>query len=91
MKIALTLGLFVTTASVLVGQETVQTTLSEIQKAPQAYRGVNVKFTVQFASLGKLQNPFFTQFEPSKFANFYGWPDEQQIWQQREQRQYENV
>ena len=84
MKIALTLCLSTATASALVGQEeTVSTTLTEIRRAPEAYRGVKVKFSIQFASLGKVQNPFFTQFEPSKYANFYGWADEQQIWQQK--------
>jgi hypothetical protein len=61
----------------------VTTTLSEIRAEPEAYKNVKVKFTVQFASLGKISNPFFTKFTPTDFANFYAWADEQPIWQQK--------
>ncbi|MCA8977917.1 MAG: hypothetical protein KDC98_24540 [Planctomycetes bacterium] len=60
----------------------VSTTLTAIRAEPQAYKGVKVNFTIQFVSLGRLSNPFFTKFTPSDFANFYAWGDEQPIWRQ---------
>lgn len=50
---------------------------------PTAFHNVKVKFVVQFASLGRISNPFFTKFVPTDFANFYAWGDEQQIWQEK--------
>lgn len=66
----------------------VVTTLAEVRSEPEAYKNVKVKFTLQFASLGRISNPFFTKFTPTDFANFYGWADEQPIWQQAS---YESV
>jgi hypothetical protein len=62
---------------------TIATTLTAVRRDPDAFRNVRVEFTVQFASLGKMSNPFFTQFTPSEYANFYAWADEQPIWQRR--------
>jgi hypothetical protein len=59
---------------------TVDTTLSQVRADAEAYKSVQVKFTIQFASLGKIYNPFFTKFTPSEYSNFYAWPDEQPIW-----------
>jgi len=61
---------------------TVQTTLSQVRAEPQAFHNVKIGFTVQFASLGRISNPFFTKFTPTDYANFYAWGDEQAIWQQ---------
>lgn len=61
----------------------VSTTLTQVRADSEAYRGVKVEFTVQFASLGRISNPFFTKFTPSEFANFYAWADEQPIWQEK--------
>ncbi len=61
----------------------VATTLTQIRQDPEAYKNVKLSFTVQFASLGKLSNPFFTKFTPTEFANFYAWADEQPIWQEK--------
>lgn len=81
--------------AVLPAQETqtqvdtpVVTTLTNIRKTPDAYTNVTVQFTVQFASLGKISNPFFTRFTPAEFANFYAWADEQPLWQRTS---YEDV
>lgn len=60
----------------------VPTTLSLIRAEPEAFKNVKVQFTVQYASLGKISNPFFTKFTPTDFANFYAWADEQPIWRQ---------
>lgn len=62
----------------------VNTTLSQVRAEAEAYRGVKVCFTVQFASLGRISNPFFTKFTPSEYANFYAWADEQPIWQEKQ-------
>lgn len=59
----------------------VKATLSEIRAEPEAFHNVKIDVTLQFASLGRIANPFFTKFTPSDFANFYAWGDEQQIWQ----------
>ncbi|HLQ38227.1 MAG TPA: hypothetical protein VK348_10515 [Planctomycetota bacterium] len=60
----------------------VRTTLTQIRAEPEAYKGVKVVFPLQFASLGKLSNPFFTKFTPADFANFYAWAEEQPLWRQ---------
>lgn len=93
MKIVHTLGLALATTAVAQSPlpedvKVVGTTLSQVRKSPDAYRGVWIRLTVQYASLGKISNPFFTQFEPSKFANFYAWADEQAIWKKA---QYEDL
>ena len=62
---------------------TVQTTLSQIRHEPEAYKNVQVELTVQFVSLGRIANPFFTKFTPTEYANFYVWGDEQPIWRQK--------
>lgn len=62
--------------------ESVRTTLTEVRREPEAFKNVKIVFTVQFGSLGKLSNPFFTQFTPTDYANFYAWADEQPIWRQ---------
>src|SRR5882724_8146315 len=57
----------------------VRTTLTQIRAEPDAYTGVKVVFPLQFASLGKLSNPFFTKFTPADFANFYAGAEEQPL------------
>lgn len=59
----------------------VRTTLTEVRAEPDAFQSVKVDLIVQFASLGRIANPFFTKFTPTDFANFYAWGDEQEIWQ----------
>jgi hypothetical protein len=59
----------------------VPTTLTQVRADPDAFKNVKVQFTLQFTSLGKISNPFFTKFTPTDYANFYGWADEQSIWQ----------
>lgn len=61
----------------------VKTTLTQVRQDAEAFKNVKVSFTVQFASLGKIANPFFTKFTPTDFANFYAWADEQPIWQEK--------
>jgi tetratricopeptide (TPR) repeat protein len=61
----------------------VKTTLSQVRSEPDSFRNVKVEFTLQFASLGKIANPFFTKFTPMEYANFYAWADEQPIWQEK--------
>lgn len=61
----------------------ISTTLTAVRRDPDAYRNVRVEFTVQFASLGKMSNPFFTRFTPAEFVNMYAWAEEQPIWQKQ--------
>jgi hypothetical protein len=61
----------------------VKTTLSQVRAEPEAFKNVKVVFTVQFASLGRISNPFFTKFTPTEYTNFYAWADEQAIWQEK--------
>jgi hypothetical protein len=61
----------------------VNTTLTHVRSEPEAYKNVKIAFTIQFASLGRIANPFFTKFTPTDFANFYAWADEQPIWQEK--------
>lgn len=85
MKTSLLLSLLLG-ATVLPAQdsefgEAVATTLTQVRAEPDAFKNVNITLSVQFASLGKISNPFFTRFTPSEFLNFYCWADEQPIWQ----------
>lgn len=61
----------------------VKTTLTQIRAEPESFKNVKVEFTLQFASLGRIANPFFTKFTPTEYANFYAWADEQPIWQEK--------
>ncbi len=58
----------------------VETTLDAIRERPDAFKEVWVKFPIQFSSMGRISNPFFTQFVPSEYANFYAWSATQPIW-----------
>lgn len=62
----------------------VQTNLSAMRANPDAFQNVKVQFVTQFASLGRISNPFFTQFTPTDFTNFYGWSDDQKLWQEKD-------
>lgn len=92
MKIAVSLALTLALAPLAAAggggddptAKVVSTTLERIRHTPDAYKNVWVKFTVQFASVGKIKNPFFTEFVPSRFTNFYCWGDNQQIWKKDE-------
>lgn len=91
MKIVPTLGLSLTLVTTGFAQriddaepstgKIVNTSLSQIRRAADAYRQVWVRFKVQFVSMGTVKNPFFTRFVPEKYANFYAWAGEQPIWQ----------
>ena len=93
MKIALTIGISCALAPYAFAEggdddaknaRTVVTSLSRVRETPEAFRHVRVSFPVQFASIGRISNPFFTRFVPSDFANFYCWADEQPIWRKDE-------
>lgn len=58
----------------------IDTTLDHVRREPDAFKNVKVVFTLQYATLGKISNPFFTQFTPADYANFHGWSDQQPIW-----------
>jgi len=58
----------------------VNASLEQLRGQPEAFRGVKVAFVVQFATLGRISNPFFTQFTPTEYTNFCGWGDDQPIW-----------
>ena len=95
MKIALTIAISLATApgalaggDPLENKTTVETTLSEVRETPEAFKQVKVRFPLQFASVGRVANPFFTRFVPSEYTNFYGWAAEQPIWRKDE---YSNV
>ncbi|MBK9384209.1 MAG: hypothetical protein IPN34_05235 [Planctomycetes bacterium] len=58
--------------------------LSDLLKSPEAYRGLNVRVTIAFCDLGKLENPFFTRFTNNNYMNFAAWDDTQPIWRKEE-------
>lgn len=66
----------------------VKTTLDAVRAAPGAYKNVEIQFPVQFAWVGKLENPFFTRFEARSYTNVQAWADGAAIW---ERDTYENV
>jgi hypothetical protein len=61
----------------------VRTTIGAMRANPDAYQNVKVVFTAQFASLGRISNPFFTKFTPTDFTNIYAWGDDQRIWEEK--------
>lgn len=86
MRTSLLLSLLVAAAA-LPAQDrefgtSVRTTLTQVRAEPDAFRNVKIVFDVQYASLGKLSNPFFTRFTPTDYTNLYVWADEQPIWRQ---------
>jgi hypothetical protein len=88
MRTVLTLALTAALAGTVAGQHqqfhdgatVVETKLSAVRATPSAFRNVWIRFPVQFVSLGSVSNPFFTEFVPNHFVNFYAWADEQPIW-----------
>ncbi|MFN6196791.1 MAG: hypothetical protein ACK5BN_23560 [Planctomycetota bacterium] len=64
-------------------RDSVPASLDQIRKVPDAFKNVKVELKLQFASLGRLSNPFFTQFTPQEFANFHAWSSEQPIWREQ--------
>lgn len=56
------------------------TDLETLRRTPEAFKSIWVQFDIQFASLGRVSNPFFTRFEPSRYANFVAWAGDQPIW-----------
>lgn len=68
--------------------ELISTTLDAIRESPGTFKDVRVTFPVQFASIGSLQNPFFTRFVSNDFTNFHAWSDHQAIWRKD---QYDDV
>jgi len=56
------------------------TTLTEIRTKPETYRGLTVRFTIQFHERTRFWNPFFTRFTRDEYMNFSAWGDEQPIW-----------
>ncbi len=88
MKTVLPIALTAALAGIAVGQHQqysdqvtiIDTTLTHVRATPAAFRNVWIRFPVQFVSVGRVSNPFFTEFVPAQFANFYAWADEQPIW-----------
>lgn len=60
--------------------QTIDTTLEQIRATPEAFKTVRVRFDIQFDSLGRISNPFFTRFISSEYTNFYAWGGNQPIW-----------
>ncbi|MCC6673085.1 MAG: hypothetical protein IT458_18615 [Planctomycetes bacterium] len=89
MKIALTLALVTLSVPCAGGafpddppERVVQTNLTAMRQNPEAFRNLWVSFQVQYHSLGRVANPFFTKFVPTEYANFTVWANEQPIWRQ---------
>jgi hypothetical protein len=55
--------------------------LSTVLRNPNAFRGLDVAFVVQFHQVGEIDNPFYTKFEKDYYLNFSVWADEAPIWQ----------
>ena len=66
----------------------IATSLEQLRAQAEAFKGVKVSFVIQYATLGRISNPFFTQFTPTDYSNFCGWGDEQPIWRKES---YENL
>lgn len=60
------------------------TTITELRTKPETFRGLTVRFTVQFHERTRFWNPFFTRFTRDEYMNFSAWGDEQPIWVESE-------
>ncbi len=54
--------------------------LEHILKNPEAFRGLDVTFAVQFHKLGQIDNPYYTPFEKERYLNFSVWADGAALW-----------
>ncbi len=62
-------------------------TLEQILANPQAFRGLDVSFVVQFHQLGQIDNPYYTRFEKEQYVNFSVWSDTAPLWDRKAFRQ----
>jgi hypothetical protein len=61
-------------------QEPKDTTLSLIEKTPQAFKNLAVRFEGHFRGIGALHNAFFTRFTRADFVNFEVWGITKKLW-----------
>ncbi len=57
--------------------------LEQILAHPQAFKGMDVTFAVQFHQLGQIDNPYYTRFEKGQFVNFAAWSDSAALWDKK--------
>ena len=58
-------------------------TLEQILANPQAYKGMDVSFVIQFHQLGQIDNPYYTRFDKEQFVNFSVWSDSAALWNKK--------
>lgn len=58
-------------------------TLEQVIAHPEAYKGMDVSFVVQFHQLGQIDNPYYTQFEKGQYLNFSVWSDSAELWSKK--------
>jgi hypothetical protein len=54
--------------------------VDELWTQPALYLGAEVRFTLQFRGVKEDWEPFFSRFEPTRWLELEGWPDEQFLW-----------
>ncbi|MCB9833935.1 MAG: hypothetical protein H6807_15855 [Planctomycetes bacterium] len=57
--------------------------LETILKNPEAFRGLDVSFVIQFHKLGQIDNPYYTPFEKERYLNFSVWADGAALWEKK--------
>lgn len=58
-------------------------TLEQVMAHPEAYKGMDVSFVVQFHQLGQIDNPYYTRFEKGQYLNFSVWSDAATLWDKK--------
>ncbi len=61
-------------------QDPKETTLQQIEKTPQAFKNLAVRFEGHFRGIGALHNAFFTRFTRADFVNFEVWGISKKLW-----------
>ncbi|MFT7618562.1 MAG: hypothetical protein ACI97A_002206 [Planctomycetota bacterium] len=58
-------------------------TLEQVIAHPEAYKGMDISFVVQFHQLGQIDNPYYTRFEKGQYLNFSVWSDTAPLWDKK--------
>ena len=57
--------------------------LDELRARPAAFLGHELRFVLQFRALAETWDPFLSRFEPARWVELEGWPDEAFTWDER--------
>lgn len=68
-------------AAYLERQPAQEVQLEQLQRSPQAYMNMRVKFRCVFVEHGELYDPIHTQYSSESYINVVAWDDDDRIWE----------